>query len=360
MCELTENKSSRYPTTRWTEIIDVIQKGGDDESLAALGELFQQYRPAIHAFFERFKPTRADDLTSAFFETCVIVPWNRRHGSLSPLYSSEDIRRLKVFSDVLRQRKNPLTAYIWGILSDLTRDLLERDGLNEEQANDLRDKLLSDLNAILQGPSIYEPSRFADVELSAESRNLMQREASRNWVIWLNRSLLADAFPGQLTKGIGFLYIVERQDQRKFRTFLAHAMWWFLKDITKADCTQIAGGGRTPMSLEELAEIGVELRDGSEERFGRKLDEEFAQRVFALASGRFQHSKQLEAHLWGRISQKQAAEELGLSENAFRQGYHRFRRRLANSLREEVTNLVGPNEIAIRTEVSYLINLLAN
>jgi DNA-directed RNA polymerase specialized sigma24 family protein len=360
MCESPENRSSIYPTTRWTEIIDVIQKGGDNESLTALGELFEQYRPAIHAFFERFNRTRADDLTSAFFESRVIVPWNRRHGSLSPLYSIEDIRRLKIFAEALRQRRRPLTEYLWGILSDPTRELLGGYAAHEEQEDDLRAKLVVDFNAILQGPSIYEARRFADVELSVESRNLIQRGPTGNWVVWLNRSLLADAFPGQLTKGIGFLYMVERQEQRKFRTFLAHAMWWFLKDTTKAELAQNAGGGRTGTSLEELGEIGIEIPDGSEEMFGRQLDEEFSRRVFALASKRFQHSKQMEAHLWGKISQRQAAEELGLSENAFRQGYLRFRRRLAEALREEVTKLAGPDEAEIRAEMNYLMNLLAN
>jgi hypothetical protein len=68
----------------------------------------------------------------------------------------------------------------------------------------------------------------------------------------------------------------------------------------------------------------------------------------------------MEAHLWGRISPRQAAEELGLSENAFRQGYLRFRRRLAEALREEVTELVGPDDAEIRAEMNYLMNLLAN
>jgi hypothetical protein len=326
-----------------------------------LGALFERYRPAIHAFFERFNRARAEDLTSAFFESRVVVPWNRRHGSLSPMYSIEDIRRLDVFAEALRQRRRPLTEYLWEVFGDPTRELLGgNEARSVAQADDLRAKLVANFNAILQGASIYEARRFADVELSVESRNLMQRGPTGNWLIWLNRSLLADAFPGQLTKGIGFLYLVERQEQRKFRTFLAHAMWWFLKDTTKAELAENAGGGRTGTSLEELGEIGIEIPDGSEETFGRRLDEEFARHIFALASRRFRHSKQMEAHLWGRISPRQAAEELGLSENAFRQGYLRFRRRLAEALREEVTELVGPDDAEIRAEMNYLMNLLAN
>jgi DNA-directed RNA polymerase specialized sigma24 family protein len=358
MCKLTENKLSVYPTTQWTQIINVIQKGGDEESFGALEELFNRYRPAIHHFFARFNRSRAEDLTSAFFESRVLVPWNRRHGVLSPLYAAEDVRRLTRFAEALRQPKRPVEDYLCGIVSDDTRELLRNLGPNEKHLDDLRARLLTDLNTILQGPSIYETGRFAGVELSVESRNMLQREATGHWVTWLNRSLLGDAFPGQLTKGVGFLYLVERQEQRLFRTFLAHTMWWFLKDVTKAEVAQNAGGGQSAVSVEELAEAGFEIPDRSREEFGRQLDEEFARQVLALASASFRHSKQLEAHLYGRISQKQAAEELGLSENAFRQGYLRFRRRLADSLREEVMKLVGPNKAEVQAEMNYLMNLL--
>lgn len=358
MCTLLEDRPSIYPTTRWTDIIEVIQRGADDESLVALGNLFELYRPAIHAFFARFNRERADDLTSAFFESQVIVPWNRRHGSLSPLYREEDVRRLKILAQDLRLRKRPLTEYLWGIFRESTRSLLVNDADHEGQTDGLREMLVVDLNAIIQGASLFDAHRFSDVVLSVETRNLMQKEPKGNWLVWLNRSLLADAFPGHLTKGVGFLYMVERQERSKFRAFLAHAMWWFLKDVTKAQMAQSAGSGRTGTSLEALAEVGFEPPDGGEEKFGRQLDEEFAHRVLALAGKRFQHSKQLEAHLRGEMSQKQAAKELDLSENAFRQCYLRFRCRLAEALREEVTRLVGPDEAEIRAEMNYLMKLL--
>lgn len=360
MSELPEKKSFGYPTTQWTDLIDVIQKGGDEDAFAALGELFEQYRPAIRAFFARFHQTRADDLTSAFFENCVIVPWNRRHGCLSPLYTVEDIRRVEMLSQALRERRRPLTEYLWGILGDTTRVMLKSEGVSGRGMEDLRTKFAADFNAIIQGPSIFEPNRFADVGLSLESRNLIGRQGTGHWEIWLNRSLLADAFPGQLTRGIGFLYLVERQEQRKFRTFLAHTMWWFVRDMTKTELKGGVGSLHAPASLDELGEAGFEAPDFSHEEFGRLLDEEFAQRMFALATSQIKHSTQFEAHLRGKITQKQGAEELGLSENAFRQGYMRFRRRLSEALHEEVTKLVGPNEEEVRLELGYLVQCLTN
>ncbi len=358
MFEPPENKSSIYPTTRWTEIIDVIQKGGDDESFAALSKLFEAYKPAIHAFFERLTGARADDLTSAFFERCVIEPWNRRHGAFSGLYSSDDIRGLEFIAEALKQRSQPLTDYLWGRLRKPTQESLSNFPPHRDSVADLRSKLVADLNEILQGPCIYEEQRFADVKLSAESRNLLQRQPIGNWLIWLNRSLLADAFPKQLIRGAGFIYIADRREQAKFRSFLAHTMWWFLKDTTKGDVARHVVGKENSKSLEELREHGIEISDSAEQAFGQVLDQQFARRVFALACERIRYSKQLEDHLRGRISQKLAAEQLGLSENAFKQSYLRFRRRLAAALHEELTNIVGPNETEVEAELNYLMNIL--
>jgi DNA-directed RNA polymerase specialized sigma24 family protein len=351
--------SNQFPATQWTLIIEVIQKGGDDASLAALGELFERYRPAVKNFFQRFNRERADDLTQAFFASRIVLPWNRRHGFLALSYSGEDIRRLPLLVSALKARTNATIEYLWNALSDPTRQLAENYAGTKEQAETLRASLVTDLNRLIDGPSIYEQNRFSQVKLSVESRNLLHRQLEGNWVKWLNRSLLGDAFPGILAKGIGFLYLVERQEQRKFRTFLAHAMWWFLKDETKERETQKEGGGLAVFSLEKLNESGFEARSLVDERFGKEVDVEFAVQILNLAASRFNHSKQLEAHLRGEITQKQAAEELGMSENAFRQAYSRFRARLAEAYRLEVTKVAGPDEKEIREEMLYLMSLLA-
>ena len=57
------------------------------------------------------------------------------------------------------------------------------------------------------------------------------------------------------------------------------------------------------------------------------------------------------------MSQKEAADELHFSENAFKQAFHNFRTRLARDLWDEVAKLVGPEENEIRAEIEYLISL---
>jgi hypothetical protein len=41
------------------------------------------------------------------------------------------------------------------------------------------------------------------------------------------------------------LATVQRSAQRKFRTFLATRLWWFVKDQRKTERTQKAGGAAT-------------------------------------------------------------------------------------------------------------------
>ena len=84
-------------------------------------------------------------------------------------------------------------------LSPETRDLLSdyHGGTNEL----LREHLAQDLNHLMGGGSIYDSNRFASVRLSADTSNLLvQSRAATNVPRSLNRSLLLDAFPDQISR----------------------------------------------------------------------------------------------------------------------------------------------------------------
>jgi DNA-directed RNA polymerase specialized sigma24 family protein len=157
----------------------------------------------------------------------------------------------------------------------------------------------------------------------------------------------------------GFLHALRRDQCDRFRSFLSHVLWRFLQDKWKADKAVRAGGGATYIPLESL-ETGTNIT-GCEtlEDFGREFDRVFALEIIRNAAQRSKHSKYLEAHLRREISQQQAAVELGISENAFKQSYCRFRERLAFDLWDEVAKLAGPDEAEIRAEIRYLMSLFA-
>lgn len=157
----------------------------------------------------------------------------------------------------------------------------------------------------------------------------------------------------------GFLHVAHKSEGGHFRSFLCHVLWRFLQDKWKTANSRKAGGGATHIPLDGL-ECWKRLSDlETYESFGREFDRVFALEVIRRAAQRSKHSKYLEAHLRGEISQQEAARELGISENAFKQSYCRFRERLAKDLWEEVSKLVGPDHGETRAEISYLMSLFA-
>ena len=156
----------------------------------------------------------------------------------------------------------------------------------------------------------------------------------------------------------GFLHSVQRDDRKRFRSFLCRVLWCFLKDQWKAERSGRAGGGVPHVSLDEMNPL--ECGDAkAPDSFGREFDRVFALEIIQQAAARSKHSEYLQAHLRGELSQQAAAQAMGISENAFKQAYHRFRERLAKNLWEEVSKLVGPDEEEIRGEITYLMSLFA-
>jgi len=72
-----------FPTTEWTLILKVIQKGDVTAAGAALENFCGQYRPAIRNFFFRrcADPHLADEYTQNFFLQRILKPWDDRRES---------------------------------------------------------------------------------------------------------------------------------------------------------------------------------------------------------------------------------------------------------------------------------------
>jgi MscS family membrane protein len=118
-------------------------------------------------------------------------------GMGSYYFVANDIFDLPAFVGKLRET-NRLSKYIVGRLTGGTRTLLARyqGGLDEA----LQDGLVQDLNAIIDGPSIYDETRFRDIELRPETRELLNMDPQGEDLERLNRLLLEDAFKKALLK----------------------------------------------------------------------------------------------------------------------------------------------------------------
>jgi DNA-directed RNA polymerase specialized sigma24 family protein len=156
-----------------------------------------------------------------------------------------------------------------------------------------------------------------------------------------------------------FLHKVERRDAGQFRSFLSAILWQFLRDEQRRQSSLKAGGKSLHISISD-PEVPIEEICGETfEGFGREFDRELALEIIQRAACGSSNSKYHLAHLRGDVCQAEAAKELGMSENSFKQAHHRFRKRLAEAIKEEVSKLAGPDETEVREEIRYLMSLFA-
>ncbi len=112
--------------------------------------------------------------------------------------SASDIKNLPVLAARLKQPTNAVATYLSGRLSPGTRQGLARAPGSSAEAGTLHSNLLADLNAVIEGPSIYERQRFLGVPLRVETSQLLAENPAAAALPRLNRRLLEAAFPAEL------------------------------------------------------------------------------------------------------------------------------------------------------------------
>jgi len=112
---------------------------------------------------------------------------------------SGDIAGFAALAKAIVNKSNAVAAYLNNALDDATRSDLEAfisSGMDEKPA---RGALARGLNAIIKGPSIYEKARFEGIALRPETKKLVHRKPHGLQLVELNRNLLVDAFPTDVT-----------------------------------------------------------------------------------------------------------------------------------------------------------------
>jgi hypothetical protein len=108
-----------------------------------------------------------------------------------------DIRRPQVFINMLMKGANAICVALRQRCSD---EAIQVIGDESKSTDERLGTLVFQLNPILKGESIYDPDRFAGIQLRDETRLLLeQKRKSLNWLA-LNRLLLEDAFPEEIYK----------------------------------------------------------------------------------------------------------------------------------------------------------------
>ena len=99
----------------------------------------------------------------------------------------------------LQDTRAPVSEFIASQLSeDMQWVLLGYNGTSTPSLQQ-QEVLLSDLNQLLQGGSLYDAERFANIELTEQTQALIaENPKSGEALVRLNRCLLADAYPYEL------------------------------------------------------------------------------------------------------------------------------------------------------------------
>ena len=162
-----------------------------------------------------------------------------------------------------------------------------------------------------------------------------------------------------------------RREKGRFRSYLLGALKYFLADERRRAMAIKRGKGQRLIPLEELsADERTEMEPAdpvtAEQIYERRWASTVLERVLGLlkteygAAGNailFDSLKQLLPDEPGAPSQAEIAGQLGMTDNAVRQAFHRFRQRYQSLLREEIAHTVAtPGDI--EDELRHLIAVI--
>jgi RNA polymerase sigma factor (sigma-70 family) len=239
------------------------------------------------------------------------------------------------------------------------------------------------------GPAYHGPAAFTtthwSVVLEAQRESPAAQEALEKlcrtyWrpiYSFVRRQGIGSAEAEDLTQGF-FASLLEhrnldavRKEQGRLRSYLLGALKYFLGEERRRAMAIKRGKGQRLISLEELranerfemepadpvtAELIYERRWASTvlERVLNLLKEEYER---AGNGGLFDSIKQLLPGEPDAPPQKDIAAQLGMTENAVRQAFYRFRQRYQALLREEIAHTVA-NPGDIEDELRHLIAIV--
>ncbi len=116
------------------------------------------------------------------------------------LFTTGDFVNLTALAGQLQQPTNAVSDYLKNRLSATTLGFLASYEETNTSPDSLQTALVGDLNRIIQGPSLFDAQRFAGIVLRSVTRELLARNPAGTNLVRLNRLLLEDAYPGELSK----------------------------------------------------------------------------------------------------------------------------------------------------------------
>jgi hypothetical protein len=121
----------------------------------------------------------------------------------SPGFVVDSFRSLESFATKLQQQADPVSIYLRTRLLPTTITALNAYQAGGTVSPLLQTDLLQDLNAVINGPSIYDAQRFQNVSLRVETVQLLGPNTQGEDLVEQNRLLLEDAYPQEIRTILG-------------------------------------------------------------------------------------------------------------------------------------------------------------
>lgn len=174
--------------------------------------LLSRYLQAVAIALEQMNLEASDVLQSHWLDyadRALYSPYVMRSRQLrglpfpgpSHLLARSDLINAAGLVTQLQNAVDPLSHFLREQFSPGMRQQVEAWSPSSPVSEALKTALVSELNRLLQGHSLYTPERFADVPLSEETRRLAE-QTSGTGATRLNRRLLDEAYPDTIAESL--------------------------------------------------------------------------------------------------------------------------------------------------------------
>ncbi len=118
----------------------------------------------------------------------------------SPEFVAEDFADPEGLRQQLQDESDAVSRFVWGTISTNGQTALGRDNPATQNAAATATLLAGEMNRVLASESLFDEARFSGRELSDSTRQVMALKGNSDIRARQNRSLLEDAYPGQLVR----------------------------------------------------------------------------------------------------------------------------------------------------------------
>jgi hypothetical protein len=115
-------------------------------------------------------------------------------------FSGDDLTDFPALAKKLHGKADPISSFVDEKLTDAVKVQLAELTPASTNVRTVRSAFLREFNAIVSGPSLFEAARFQGVRLRPETQELRQKNPQGQELARLNRMLLEDAFPTELSR----------------------------------------------------------------------------------------------------------------------------------------------------------------